>query len=307
MLDRFKNIFPRRDEGVRLTPLAPLPSVTAGQFSELVKLFPIGARVKYCPKGQSDLLFDTLLIGYRINGIDVYSSADFHIEKTEHGSLQLLLDKASEAGALQVIDSLAFLAPSDSHDVERLDYARREELEQIGHAEAGSLLTLLGQSVGRQTPSIECRLEQTQRLQDGVYANQHVYVFSLDIERLTFYDQRSFYRIETCYPAELQPATGGNLIACDIRDFSEMAAKIELISEVDVPENLWEGRRVILGMQLDNRPVHLQGRVLRREANGHLVVRFESIQEGDDFIPLSNLEALSIKSQLLQASVKERR
>ncbi len=301
MLERLKKFFPQAEPTHRVTPVAPLPPVSAAQFAELLNLFPIGSHINYCPKGQSSLLFNTLLIGYRINGIDVYSAADFSFD--EQG--RLLLKHSPSSVALDVLDTVCFIAPCDDQNASRLDYSRREELERFNLSESGNQLTVLGQTIGRKTPSVEARLNQTQRLLDGIFANQPVNLFALNVERLTFYDQRNYFRIQTRYPAELQPATGGDLIACDIRDFSESAAKLELITQADVPENLWEGRRVILSLLLNDQTLHIQGRILRREPSGHLVMRLEAIQQGDEFEPLSNLDAMGIKSQILQATVNQ--
>jgi hypothetical protein len=284
-------------------PHIPSAPVTIEQFLELVKLFPMGRRIQYYPSEQADIRLETLLLGYRVNGIDIYSPSDFRLMNHDQGGQRLQLANNPQRRSFGQIETLSLLIPCETEGMERLDYLRRAELEQLGHTDPGRELSVVGATVGRRTPFVCTRLMSIEHLHDGVFANQRVFLLDVDIATLNFFDQRQYFRIPTQLPAELQPATGGEIMNCDIRDFSEISAQVELVTDAEVPDNLWEGRRVILGMLLEDRPLRLQGRVIRRALN-RLVLRFEAVQRNEEFIPLSMLEALGIKSSILQQAEK---
>ncbi len=280
----------------RLEP--PSGPVPASQFASLAGLYSLGTPLRLFPEFESEVQLDSLLLGYRLDGHDLFAPGDYRLQADQGAPAQLIIGEAR----FDTLKSVEFLLPYDRSGAARLDYASRAELDRLGHFAPGNRFTLIGATVGRQTPHLLSEVTRVERLDTGVYQNHSVVVLRVFPDTLEFHDQRRYYRIVTAQPARLRAATGGRVHACTLVDFSETAAQLVLEEEDEGVSALWDGRRVILELDIHGSGQHftLGGRVLRR-AGRRLVLRLETLQQGDALVTLTTLSVLAIKAALLKA------
>jgi len=281
--------------GRREPATGPVP---ASQFASLAGLYPVGAPLRLFPEFESEVQLDSLLLGYRIDGHDLFAPGDYRLQADNGAPAQLLIGDRR----FDTLQAIEFLIPHDRSEQAQLDYVSRAELDRLGHFAPGNRFTLIGATVGRQTPYLLGEVTRVERLDAGVYQNHSVVVLRVFPDTLEFHDQRRYYRIETAQPAELRAATGGRAYACTLIDFSETAAQIVLEEEDEGVSALWDGRRVILNLRINGsgQRFTLGGRVLRRSGR-RLVLRLETLQQGEEFVTLTTLSVLAIKAALLKA------
>ncbi|WP_297528381.1 PilZ domain-containing protein [Thiohalobacter sp.] len=280
----------------RLEP--PTGPVPVSRFASLAELYPLGAPLRLFPEFESEVQLDSLLLGYRIDGHELFAPGDYRLQADNGAPARLMIGEAR----LDKLQSLEFLIPYDRSEQARIDYVSRAELDRLGHFAPGNRFTLIGATVDRQTPYLLSEVRRVEHLDSGVYQNHSVAVLRVFPDTLEFHDQRRYYRIETAQPAELRAATGGRAHACTLVDFSETATQILLDKEDEDVAALRDGRRVILALDIhgSGQRFTLGGRVLRR-AGRRLVLRLETLQQGETFVTLTTLSVLAIKAALLKA------
>ncbi|MFC1750618.1 hypothetical protein ACFL2V_17635 [Pseudomonadota bacterium] len=265
---------------------------------DLMRYFPIGTKVHYYPEYHKDIMMDTVLVAYWINGELVYSTQ----EVTFNNDILVFNDRGSRKSYKDIL-SFHFVVPIVTDEESKLDYGKREELSRVGGMARGNILTLIAEKNAGQVPVLEAEVNKRAMLRDGLYANQHVALLDVDVNSLALTDQRSHLRLQTNVPVSLQiPSRGqAQLFSCRMKDFSDCSLRIEIDPDVIGEYMPEEGDSLIVSFRLPNCPdmIAITVNVFRVTGNS-LVMAFTGRVDQGRTHPLSQIDILNVKANLLQ-------
>ena len=107
------------------------PAMDSAKLKLLIELFPIGKVLRYSPDAQLVVVFDTIIVAYRVDDHYIYSR---NAIKTDSDGNPALVQLGAEGAELPVgkIGRLSLLVP-DTSDLEgTLDYDRRALIGRTG-------------------------------------------------------------------------------------------------------------------------------------------------------------------------------
>lgn len=260
--------------------------------------FPIGRKLRYFPEHHRDILFTTIVLGYRVNDHLLYSRE------------AVTVDAAGKPQGFSVTGTTAFLPLAevrrfelivpDTSELERsLDYVRRASIGPAGQFHRGNTITLLGQPVRRGVPMLETRVERRTILKDGPYAHETLIFLAPDLDTLSVTDLRQKERIEADLPTDLYLAEDLPPLRCRLVDFSDVALRLRPPEGGTLPP-MAAGDRIVVVLRFAEHALdyRFKGTVLRADAM-HAVVRLTQLYKDDAFVRLSLLDLLEIKAALL--------
>lgn len=277
------------------------PSQLDGRtIARLMRYFPVGARVNYYPEYRKELLLESVVIAYAINGELIYSAADPDCDEAS-GVLEL-----HDQGARRVfstINSFRIVVPVFNQSENKLDYARREELLKVGGLVNGNTITLMAENRNGQVPVLETEVEKRTILQQGFYSGQTVALLDVHTDSLLLTDQRAHLRLKTRLPATVQVTRRGetSLLNGVMVDFSDRSLRL-VIDAGFVAEALPRaGNKVVVSFNMPGQSEHvsLVGEVYRVEGTALVLMLNGMVQKGQ-MVKLGQIETLKIKATLLQ-------
>jgi len=292
MLNKLWNSFQPEKKEARVESL-----FDRAKLKMLADYFPIGRKLRYFPEYQREIVFSTIILGYRVNDHYLYSrdAVVMDGEGVPRGY-------AVEGGAVLAWDKLVkfqMLLP-DTSDMERkLDYITRAELGRAGQFRQGNTITLVGDVVGRGVPTVDTRVERRQQLQTGPYADSSTILTTLDFATLGLADKRHKARVESGIRAGLFVTADGPGFDCVLGDFSDAALRLGIAAEGDVMPPLAQNAGVVVEFTLGLDETHaIRCKVFRREDN-FCVVTLERIFRNGEFVKITAMDIMEIKTGLL--------
>jgi hypothetical protein len=254
--------------------------------------FPIGTTVRYYPEFKKNIVLETVIIGYMVNKIPVFSAQEF---TCEGDATRRLIKHGKKAMRLT---NLGIIIPAESRGVGHLDYARREELERTGGLTVGNNITLMAQVTQGKTPLIHTTVGKNTRVMEGPFADTPIAVLDADVTSLLLTDQRANLRLQVQVPAQINIENEAPL-NCIMADFSDRSMRLR--GEAGWPVAIIAGRRLSLAFRLPgrDRDTVLRGEIYRVDYND-LVLVLEEIQRDTQFRRMEVIDVLEIKSKLLQ-------
>jgi len=267
------------------------------RINELIQHFPVGEKLRYYPEYQKDCALDTIILGYAINGLFIYSPMDI---RSTPGVLRLFTGE--EHTLVTELESFSLLIPFNPDDDNKRDYVRRAELGPRGPFRRHNTITLTANS----DDGILCHLDTLVRkimpVNDGIYAGHQVVVLDVVPSSLVLTDQRKHYRVNTRLPATLSLRDGGTY-ACTLRDFAEQSVQLNLDESNEELDRLTEFRRLTLcfdlGSERQPKCFELDGSMYRK-SGGRLVMKLQGIYKGGKLKNLDLVDILDIKASLLR-------
>ena len=306
----------RRDDDIRRRPRTimfnffrkaaqPAEAVEAGvhdglRSAPLLKLFvesfPIGRKIKYTPEFKRDVVFPTIVIGYRLNDKFLYINDDVMLD--ESGTPMAFRTEAGTVRA-DALEKFELLLPDTSDLEKQLDYFTRAELGRDGQFRKGNSVTLFVDTDERGIPTVDTRVVRRQTMANGPFAGSATLLVAVDLTTLVMADKRKRHRVEAAIPAILswgieQPSFQGVL-----QDFSERWLRVGVPEPGATMPSLAEGEEV--GVQVDagtGAPVFVRGVVFRR-ADAYLVVEYQQILKYGKFDKIGLMDVMEIKTALL--------
>jgi hypothetical protein len=290
-------------EGAAAEVVEPLLRVE--QIGEFLRHFPVGARVHYYPEYQKKAKFDTIVLGYGVNGETFFSHQSLRIRRAG-GAARLFAQ--TETGSVEVprVDHFHFIVPHQER--RELDYSAAgasssaEAMTEsvVNDFRRGNTITLINKGSGGKVPHIDAVVARVLDLRTGVFANRRVVFLEPDPGSLEFLDQRHYHRVHTRIPAVLAEDPKGEKYACSILDFSERHLRLELPPDSPLRGGTREGSRLFLIIDFQHRAqrVVLKAAAQRVTAEG-LVVALQSIYKDKRFHTLDLIDELDLKTSLL--------
>ncbi len=277
-------------------------SINPERLKTLVEFFPIGKKLRYYPEFKKDIVFDTLMVGYAVNGELLYSSDA--VERDPNGHVTAF--RIGEDGArIRAADVYLFqvLVP-DTSDLERqLDYARRAEIGRGKQFNKGNYITLMSNAAMRGLSTVDTEVAKPLVLVSGPYAHTKMILLTPELDTLVVTDQRRKPRAKTCAPVVLCLPGGGLSGPCVIADISDDSVRVRVRDRETPLPPMAAGAEVTLDIDLGDSGARylLKGRVLRR-ASDACVIHLEGMFEGGRLKNFGPLDLLELKAGLLNYS-----
>jgi hypothetical protein len=265
----------------------------------LIEHFPIGRKLRYYPEYQRDIVFNTLVVAYCINGEYVYArdavEADAAGEPTA-----FLVGESRTRVPLENVSRFSLVVP-DTSDMERtLDYIRRANIGRHGQFSRGNAITLLADAGQRGIPAVDTQVEKRIRMPGGPYADIGLIQLEPEFRTLTITDQRHRQRLQTDVPVDLFVSEDAPPVRCILNDFSEQSARL-VVSEPGhsmppmAPE---DGVTVAFSLGDPPKTFMIRGVVFRRNDDS-CVIKLQRLYQDGEFVNFRLFDMLEIKTGLL--------
>ena len=169
---------------------------------EVMQAMPIGRKVEYCPEFKREVVLETVIIGFVLNGLQLFSSKKIrHIE--EQGEHQLLIETKEKEVRISSVESFCFIVPFNPDDEHKIDYTHRAEIGKRGIFAKNNSLALSIKEQGGLVRTLDTTVIKTTPVKEGVYANYQVVWLDVMPSTLVSSDRRRHYRIRTRVPCAL--------------------------------------------------------------------------------------------------------
>ncbi|MBI5461067.1 MAG: PilZ domain-containing protein [Gammaproteobacteria bacterium] len=274
---------------------AALPAVDSGHACAVLQHFPIGTTVHYYPEFKKNIVLETVIIGYMVNKIPVFSAQEITCEGEGAGA-RLSIRHERKATRLT---SLSIIIPAENRGIGHLDYIRREELDRVGGLTVGNNITLMAQVNQGKTPVVQTTVNKNTKVKDSPYADVLVAILDIDVTSLLLADQRAQARLQVQLPVQIQLENEAPL-PCTMADFSERSVRLRA-GEDGWPADIVAGGHLSLVFRLPGRDSDtvLRGEIYRVDYID-LVLMLEEIQRDGRFRRLEVIDVLETKAKLLQ-------
>lgn len=275
--------------------------IEVARFTEFLRYFPPGEKVRYYPEFQKHMLLDSIILGYGVNNQYIYSPIDIrHQPDGERDVLKLTVD--GHEVLIREIENFCFLIPHNQDDQNRLDIESKAALGPQGLFGVNNTITLVACSSGGTLSYVDTLVRKVVSLTSGIYAGHEVVVLDVLPNSLDLTDQRQHYRLQTNIPAKV--ALGdGDARDCIIKDFSEESVRLVFDSSYKELLALTDRQRITLDVNLgtNNQPkiYDLDG-VMYRKTDTSLVMKLQGIYKNDSLVSIDLVDVLDIKANLLQ-------
>ncbi len=113
----------------------------------LIEFFPIGKKLRYYPEFKQDIVFDTLILAYCVNGNYIYS-ADAIDRDAEGNPTTFRFGDNDQRLPVSTLKLFQLLVPDTSHLEMKLDYDRRAQIGRGKQFNKGNYLSLFSYAGG---------------------------------------------------------------------------------------------------------------------------------------------------------------
>ncbi len=269
-------------------------------LGRVMQYFPVGGKIQFYPEYRKEILLDSVVIAYIINGEFIYSFVDLQCD-VKNGSFSF--EEQGTRKLFSKIKTFNIVLPEHTQSETKLDYIRREELLKVGGLVPGNAITLMAEQRRGQVPVLDTTVKKRAVLKDGYYAKQTVALLEVDATSLLLTDQRAHMRLQTNIPAQLQVMRRGeykNLTATMV-DFSDISLRLMMEDDPGNPVKVRASDDLIISFNLPGRSeqISLVGNVFRIEGES-VVVMLKGMVEKGQTMRLGQIDVLKIKAHLLQ-------
>ena len=274
------------------------------RLKALLEFFPIGKKLRYIPEFKKEIVFDTIVVAYCVNGEFIYSGES--IERDAQG-MPVAFRAGEEGDQLRIpvagIKQFQVLVP-DTSDLEMgLDYNRRALIGRGRQFNKGNYISLISNSGFKGLSTIDTEVAKQVDLKDGPYAHRKMVLLTPEMHTLEVTDQRGKTRTKICAPVMVSLSEGRLTGPCTIVDVSDEAVRIRVRDGGAPLPAMSKGDPVTLDIALGEAERHftLKGAVIRRSPETCVILLVGMVRDGKatSFGPLDLLE---LKSGLLNYS-----
>jgi hypothetical protein len=275
--------------------------IQLARFTEFLRYFPPGERVRYYPQHQKDTALETIVLGYGVNNQFIYSPIDIRCQTDgERDALHMTVD--GHEVLIREIEKFCFLIPLNRDDDKKRDYEHKAQLGPEGAFRIYNTITLVACSSGGTLSYVDTVVRKIYPLKSGIYAGNEVVMLEVLPKSLHQTDQRQHYRLQTSVPATLT-VRDGDLHACIVKDLSEESVRLVFEKNNEELVSLSESHHLTLQMNLgtDSRPKeYLLDGVMYRKTENTLVMKLQGIYKNGSLQSIDLVDVLDLKANLLQ-------
>jgi len=278
--------------------LTPSP-LSIEQIKDITHNFPIGGRIDYYPEYQEHMLMHSIVLGYEINGLRIYSQNQLTFSTTGTPKLSISNDNDNQ-DCLQG-SNFCLMLPGNTGEENKLDYPSKASLGRRGQFRNGNNITLITRQSDQGVVTLESSVRESIQPKDGYYRGHMLAMLEVLSPELLFHDQRTHHRIKTRLPIQIQLNKEDVLHSCLLNDYSELHAQIDLGEGSELHRKLKENTPITLTLKLDHshRTFVIVATVMRKQQHS-IIVTMEKILNDGKFEPFELIDALDVKASLLQ-------
>ena len=277
-------------------------SPTAFQLARirtLLEFFPIGKKLRYYPEFKQDIVFDTLILAYCVNGNYVYSSDA--IDRDAEGNPTVF--SCGENGLRIPVSALKvfqLLVPDTSHLEMKLDYHRRAQIGRGKQFNKGNYITLISNAGGKGVSTVDTEVAKQVNLPEGPYAHMEMVLLTPELSTLSVSDQRKKSRAKISVPVALHIPEVSAALPCTLVDMSEGEVRMRLREPGATMPDLLRGDGVVLEVDLGEAERHytIKGCVIRRSPETCVLQLDGQVRDGR-FVGFAPLDLLELKAGLI--------
>lgn len=282
--------------------LATQVNLYADRLKKITDLYPIGAKVNYYPEFLTDIVFETIILGYEINNRPVYSRD--HVRERNQG-LEFFIESTSATVPAIDVGSFTFIVPDTSDTTKKLDYDSIAKIGRGGQFMRGNDISLVGSGTNEGIPILDTTVVRKTRVREGYYQNYEVVILDPKFDSLTTKENRQQSRLQFSLPCTLNSAAGnGSVLNCTMIDCSELCIGIQVNDPSNESAIFTEGSTVELSIPIPmlDRSFELIGEVLAVRPNQKLVIELQEINKQGAFEELELVDRLDLRAALLHSS-----
>lgn len=275
-------------------------TIDLDQIRTLIEFFPIGKKLNYYPEFKKEIVFDTFVVAYCVNGHFIYSAEA--IERDSQGYPTFFQIGANERrSAISGLKLFQLLVP-DTSDLEmKLDYQRWSLIGRGRQFNKGNYISLISNAGGKGVSTVDTEVAKQIVLPDGPYANTKMILLTPELQTLAVSDQRRKARAKTCVPVMVAIAGGPLSGPCTIVDISDDAVRLRVRDRNTMMPAMRQGEEVILEIDLGEakRQYTIKGSVLRRSPETCSISLKGLLKADGKFGSFGPLDFLELKAGLL--------
>ena len=273
--------------------------IDLGRVRTLIEFFPIGKKLRYYPEFNKDIVLDTLIVAYCVNGHFVYSLES--IESDPEGTPTAFRCGENETRVPASGVKLFQVLVPDTSDLEmKLDYLRRAQISRHGQFSAGNYISLVSNAGIKGVSTVDTEVVKQIILRDGPYAQMNMVLLTPELNTLAVSDQRRKPRTKTNVPVTVVVPTENYSGQCTIVDISDADLRIRLNEKGEAIPPVHKGDGMIVDIRLGEAERHysVKGSVIRRSSETCVIRLDGQLREGR-LVPFSPLDLLELKAGLL--------
>ena len=271
----------------------------SARIRTLIEFFPIGKKLRYYPEFKQDIVFDTLILAYCVNGNYLYSTDA--IDRDAEGNPTVFRfgenDQRTPVAALKLFQ---LLVPDTSHLEMKLDYHRRAQIGRGKQFNKGNYISLISNAGGKGVSTVDTEVAKQVNLPDGPYAHMNMVLLTPELSTLSVTDQRKKSRAKITAPVTLHIPDVRQALPCTLVDMSEGEVRMRVREHGAVMPELQRGDGVLIEADLGEAERHytIKGNVIRRSPETCVLQLEGQIRDGK-YCAFSPLDLLELKAGLL--------
>lgn len=268
------------------------------ELRQVVEFFPIGKKIRYSPEYKKEVILDTLIVAYCVDGEYIYSWDA--IEFNDDGApTAFLVGPKVQRIDIDRVGEFQILVPDTSDQEATLDYPRRAMIGRGRQFHKGNAIALISNAGALGVSTMETEVDKHFVLKDGPYAQSAMVLLTPQLETITVTDQRGTHRARIDVPVTMtiQERLRGPGVIVDI---SDAALRIRVREGHTMPP-MGRGDDVTLDIDFggdQERLFRIKAAVIRRSPES-CVVRIVAQFKDRRFVPLGPLDMLELKAGLL--------
>jgi hypothetical protein len=265
----------------------------------LIEFFPIGKKLRYYPEFKQDIVFDTLILAYCVNGNYVYSSDS--IDRDAEGNPTFFRVGENELRLpVSALKLFQLLVPDTSHLEMKLDYHRRAQIGRGKQFNKGNYISLMSNAGGKGVSTVDTEVAKQVNLPDGPYSHMNMVLLTPELSTLSVTDQRRKSRAKITAPVTLHVPDVRQALPCTLVDMSEGEVRMRVREHGAVMPELQRGDGVIVEADLGEAERHytIKGNVIRRSPET-CVLQLEGQVRDGKYVSFAPLDLLELKAGLL--------
>lgn len=268
-------------------------------LKELIEFFSIGRKLLYYPEFKKNVLLDTFILAYCVNGRYLYSVDA--IQRDDQGSPAFFCTGEDGEGiAIADVELFQFVVP-DTSDLElQLDYESRALIGRGRQFVKGNDISLVSSMSGRGSATVDTQVATRLFLKDGPYEQTKLVLLTPELRSLVVTDQRKNPRAKVSVPIMLSVQGGRLPVPCTIVDISNGALCIRLQdTQMSMPE-MAKGSTVVFAINFAGaeQGFSIKGTVIRNLPDVR-VIQLDGIFKDGRTVPFSTMDHLALKAGLL--------
>ena len=283
----------------RLAKSAPKAAVDQARIVSLIEFFPIGKKLRYYPEFKQDIILDTLIVAYCVNGSYLYAGEAIEYDR-DGRPVAFSVGENGQRIALAALRSFQLLVPNTSHLEMKLDYHRRAQIGRGKQFNKGNYISLISNAGARGVSTVDTEVAAQVNLPDGPYAHLNMVLLTPELHTLSVADQRKRTRSRLAVPVTLHVPDESAWRECTLVDISEGDVRLRVREHGATMPTLHRGDGVVIEVDLgvSERHCTIKGSVVRR-AQETCVLRLEGHICDGRYEPFNPLDLLELKAGLI--------